>query len=142
MASKMIEIADAVKTLLTSQVTSAGGTITRPTDYVPRYDLPDLGSLVVTVVPRSQQRSREARRISRRDNVIDVGILKRVPAGDADSLVEFAENVATTLETTEIAVSGATFFGLEVALFEAEDMDERQLFLAVVSPTYRIGVTL
>lgn len=138
MASKLIEIADAVATLLTSTVTGASGTISRT--YTPRFKLEESSSLRVLVVPRNEDRTRAARGLIQSDHTIDVGINKRATTDAAtDTLMDFADTLAEYLEEHELPSStGARLLAVSFATtYDAGELDERDNFVAVVRATYR-----
>lgn len=138
MASKLIEIADAVKTLLTTTVTNASGTISRT--YTPRFKLEESSSLRVLVVPRNEDRTRAARNLIQSDHTIDVGVNKRATSdGAIDTLMGIADTIAEYLEENELpALTGARLLTVSFApTFDFDELDEKDNFVAVIRVVYR-----
>jgi hypothetical protein len=136
-ASKLIELADAVVTLLTSTVTAASGTIARA--YVPRYQLEESESVRVVVVPRSEERSRVARGRIQSQHTIDVGVCQRATSdSQADTRMNVADSLAEYLEENELpTATGARV--VTVAFQPVWDTDYLVggLFVSVVRVVYR-----
>ena len=138
MASKLIEVADAVATLLTSTVTAAGGTIAR--SYVPRRELRDAENLYVAVVPREEARSLAARGRIQSDHSIDVGVVQRATTDDlADDRMDFADSLAEYMEENQLPLAtGARLVSVAFQpTFDATSLYESGLFVSVIRAVYR-----
>lgn len=140
--SKILNIADAV----VAQLNSA--TLSQPVEakrlYVPSFDLPDMKSLHVTVVPRELH----VRTLDRRRNLyeaeIDLAVQKKFSMGDAaeiDPLVELVEEIADVFRLQRLSsFPGAIWAGTEHRLlYSQEHWDQMNQFTSLLSLTFRLA---
>lgn len=143
--AKIIEIADAVAAALNFHTFSREFTAERT--YLATFELPDLKTLKVTVVPRSILPAPEAdtRGATRHDYAISVAVQKKFKEiGEAerteiDALMVLVEEIAKHLERLPLAPgSDAKWVGMENApVFIPEHIDELRQFTSVLTVTYR-----
>ena len=139
MSSTILTIADAVVTSLNGASFSMPFTAARR--LVPTFDLPDLATVQVSVVPRALARTASGRRDSWLDCMIDVGVQKQVASdGDADALIALTEEIAEHLSHQRLAGAPEAAW-LNTAtdpLIAGEHLDQQRAFTSVVSVTYRV----
>lgn len=150
MASKQIQIADAVKALIDAHGAAIGAPVTEPVEaervYLTEDDLSRFETLRVTVFPSAQTAALDSRAGHRFTYAVDVGIRRKCKASDTeilDSLMEVAELVVDVLRSNRLDLAGlGNPIPLEVAndpIFSVTHLQEQNLFLAVVRVVYSAG---
>lgn len=145
MAATIIEIADAVVSRINVTSLSFGAIAERA--YVPTYELDELDSLRVTVVPNSLSMTMLSRRDDDFDHVIDVGIWKRIDDSidETDDLMAFVQEVLD-LFRGQLLTFGGVYDNDESALcvtatnapiYDPAMLDEKRVFASVLSLTFR-----
>lgn len=142
MAATIVEIADAVVARINGASLSFGALAKRA--YVPTYELDELTSLRVTVVPNSLAMTMLSRRDDDFDHVIDVGIWKRIDDSidETDAMMAFVQEVLGLFrgqllafgdpEQSTLCVSGAN-----APIYDPAMLDEKRVFASVLSLTFR-----
>lgn len=107
MASKIIEVADAVVAALAGATFSQ--TLSARRRYIPRIDLKDAGTLFVTVVPKAIRTEQATRSHVWKEFDVDVAVQKRLAAdsdpekesgiAECDALMLLAEEVLDFFES-------------------------------------------
>jgi hypothetical protein len=82
--AQIIDLVEAVVGELNAQAFSQSFTAER--GYLPTYDLPDMGTLKVTVVPKEDDGRLDTRSSSAHEYAIDIGIQKKPEKIDNDNL--------------------------------------------------------
>ncbi len=141
--STITSIADAVTDRLNAGSFSQAFTAER--HYQPQFDLADLETLRVSVVPRSLSISGSSRRQSQYDALIDIGIQKRLIAdGDekaqVDALLDLVEEIADHLRFERLAtMPEAVWVGLaHEPVIAAEHLEQHRQFTSLLTATYRV----
>jgi hypothetical protein len=137
----ILDIADAVVDDLNAGSFSLPFTATRA--YVPRFDLPDMADLRVTVVPKGLAIATASRADHQHDYRVDVGVQQKFEEGDAaelDPLMGLVEEIAdmfrgAALETDPAAVCVAVENG---PIYAQEHMREKRLFTSILTLTFRV----
>ena len=110
-------------------------------DYLPTYELKDMGTLHVTVVPKASDMSVPTRGVRQRDVKIDVAVQQRLQTVDTfsvDPLANLVEQIADYLGGLG-RVGNAGFVGAENnPLWIQEHLDSMKQFTGVVTITLRI----
>lgn len=139
--STVIDIADAVVARLNAGSFSQQFTAERK--YQPVFGLPDLGTLRVSVVPRSVSIEGGTRTASFFDCAIDVGVQKKVnpdqPA-EVDGLMDLVEEIADHLRMQRLAEAPEAAW-LSIAnepVFAPEHLDQERTFTSVLTVRYRV----
>jgi hypothetical protein len=135
------QVADAVVADLNAASFSQPFTATRA--YVARFELPDLKTLTVTVVPSSASVTAAARGPAQQDVAIDVAVQQKLADeqnATLDPLLVLAEEIAEhfrgrRLSTFPDAVWSRTEF---TALYAPEHLEQLRTFTSVVTLTFRI----
>lgn len=150
MASKIVEIAQAVTDLLAAHKAAIGA----PLDLEPvverTYDLEaslqELTRLRLTVFPSVLEISRESRASHLHGYSIDVGIRRRASMADTadiDLHLECVELVADTLRVHPIATATmGELRAVEIAndpIYSQEQLRQNQVFLSVMRVVYPAG---
>ena len=141
MSSQAVTLADAVVTELNAGSFNQPFTAVR--HLLPDYDLEDLATLHVTVLPRQLTLERLNRAFIKAAYVIDVGIQKKIGA-DADSelpgLIQLVEEITDYLAGRALAaMAGAQWIANENdPLYDREHLSGRRVFTSVISATYWI----
>jgi len=137
-----IEIADAVVVVLNAATLSQPVTAQR--QYQPRFELPEMAELHVTVIPKSVTVTQLARNKAAKDYQIDIGVQRKFEAGDAaaiDALMDLTEEIAGLFEFKPLAgYPHAVWIRTEYpTLFVPEHMERLGQFTGVVTLTFRIA---
>ncbi len=138
--ASILDIADAVAVELNNA--SFALPLTAERAYVPRFDLEEMGTLRVTVVPKGVDISVDSRSDHRHDYRVDVGVQRRFeeesPA-ELDPLMDLVEEMADHFRG---AVLGTDPDAVCVAvdnrpIYAPEHMREGRLFTSVLTLTFR-----
>jgi len=136
----IIDIADAVAAELNNASFSREFTATR--SYLPRFELPEMAELHVTVVPRGLDISTVTRSGHQHDYRIDVAVQQKLQSADVsevDELMGLLEEIADHFRsrTLEVPLAGCVAVENE-PVYVAEHMDEMRQFTSVITLTFRI----
>jgi len=142
MPAKVTDIADAVVAEMNGQAFSQAFTAERK--YQPTYELPDLQTLHVTVVPKSVTTAVASRSDDQVDYAVDVGVQKKFSAGDAadteaDELMALVEEIAAFLNRRPLAAApGVVWVRTQnEPIFSPEHFEQLRQFTSVLTVTYR-----
>ncbi len=139
--AEILKVADAVVSALN------GGTFSLPLqakrEYLPRFDLPEMDQLHVTVVPRGLEIQAASRTAAAYDYKIDVAVQKRFSTGDAaelDPLLSLVEEIAGFFQMKRLAgfPTAAWVKTEHPALYSQEHMEVLRQFTSVVTFTFRV----
>lgn len=142
MSSPIATIADAVATAL-----NGAGTFALPFSavriYRPEFNLEDMGTLHVTVIPGNVVRRQIARRLVERLYSVGVLVQRKVTAEtneEIDPLIEVADQIAEYIGPGELANSGgAEWVETEhEPIYDPDHMKEMKLFTNPVIFTFRL----
>ncbi|MCL2645434.1 MAG: hypothetical protein FWD61_00345 [Phycisphaerales bacterium] len=114
--------------------------------YRPEFELPELKTLRVSVVPRGIEITSSGRNANQHDVSIDVAVQKKVDAGDQeelDGLMTVVEKIADCLRLRRLEFSGgsggaAVWVKTENApIYSPEHLESKQVFTSVLTLTFR-----
>lgn len=136
----IIDIVDEVVEELNAGAFSLPFTATR--GYLPRFELGDLETLRVTVVPKGLEIVRASRDARQHDYQLDVAVQKKLGATDAaeiDPLMDLVEEVADyfdgrALDTDPVA---RCLTVENVPIYAPEHMHEHRVFTSVLTLSFR-----
>lgn len=136
----LLQVADAVVFEINAGLYSQAVTAVR--FYQPRFELSEMGTLHVSVVPRSISEKQLSRALTSFDCTIDVGIQQRSSMDQAtlDGLTKLAAEVAYRLRNNSLtALPDARLMELQMdPVFAADHLDELRQFTSVLSARYRV----
>ncbi|MBX3404503.1 MAG: hypothetical protein KF699_13920 [Phycisphaeraceae bacterium] len=140
--STIAAIADAVAAHINA------GTFSQPVSavrmYQPAFTLEDLADLRVSVVPRTTAITAASRDSSVFECVVDVGVQKKLPAEDAqgviDGLLDLVEEIADHLRLKRLPdAPEAAWAGIaHEPVVSSESLEQHRVFTSVLSITYRM----
>lgn len=139
--SVLIAITDAVVASLNGGSFSQSFTAAR--HYQPVFDLPEMATLHVSVVPKAIDVLASTRNQNQHDYAIDIGVQQKV-ADDAetDALMALAEEISDHFRLGRVQVTGVGSVPmLKVAtepVFAPEHLTEKRLFTSIVTLTFRV----
>jgi hypothetical protein len=136
----ILSIADAVVAELNGTSFSLPFMATRA--YIPRFDLADMATLRVTVVPKGVEITRGSRGKDQHDYRVDIGVQQKFADEDADALdplMGLVEQIADhfrglVLETDPEAACVEVENG---PVYAQEHMREGRLFTSILTLTFR-----
>jgi hypothetical protein len=139
--SLIADIADAVTTELNSG--SFGQPFTAERHYLARFELKQLGTLRVPVVPKAATIETAARGQTQHDVQIDVGVLKKLGAADnaeIDPLVTLVEELADHFRLQRLAsYPNAIWTKTENdPIYSHEHLERMRQFTSVLTLTFRV----
>ncbi len=138
MAAEILNLADAIVTDLNGHSFSLAFTAER--GYLPTFELPELGTLQVTVVPKEDDGKLDTRASSSHEYAIDVGIQKKPPStdnGELDPLMLLTQEVADFFLFGK-QPGGATLVAPSVRILYLQDhLHKLRQFTSVVTLTFR-----
>ena len=110
--------------------------------YRPVFDLKDMQTLHVTVVPKGTQVERADRSRSQFDYQVDVGVQRKFEKGDAaelDPLVGLVEEIADHFRAQRLAAypDAVCVKSEHAPVYAPEHMDELRQFTSVLTLTFR-----
>ncbi|MCP4594507.1 MAG: hypothetical protein GY842_27565 [bacterium] len=137
----LISVADAVVASLNDGSFSQSFTAERK--YVPVFELPDMETLRVTVVPKSVSISAAARDSDFFDSAVDVGVQKKVNPDELteiDALMNLVEEIIDHLRGKRLdALPEAAWRAIaHEPVFAPEHLDQVRQFTSVLTVTYRV----
>jgi len=137
----VVQICEDVKALVAAIVAAEGGVVERV--YVPKHLLETLGTLIVSVAHRADDRNRETRKLWSADYTIDVAVQKSIATdADVDALVLFTESLADLIADTPLPTLKATPRTVKVdPTYVPEHLESQQAFTSVITAVYRLGRT-
>ena len=136
----ILELVDAVVAVLNAG--TLGQPVSATRQYQPRFELPELTELHVTVIPKSVTVTQIARNRAAKDYQIDIGVQRKFEAGDAaaiDALMDLTEEIAGLFEFQPLAgYPDAVWIRTEYpTLFAPEHLERLGQFTGVVTLTFR-----
>ena len=142
--SLVTAIADAVVTDL--NVAAAGTfaqTFTAARHYRPQFDLAELKTLRVSVVPRGIAITGLMRSANQHDVSVDVAVQKKVnPAGSAelDGLMTLVEQIADHFRLRRLTALPTALWTKtdNVPVYAPEHLEQKQVFTSVLTFTFRV----
>jgi len=140
-SSQAVTLADAVVAELNNGSFSQSFTAVRR--LLPDYDLEDLATLRVTVLPRQLSLERLNRAFIKAAYVIDVGIQKKIGAdvdGELPGLIHLVEEITDYLAGRSLAgMTNAQWITNENdPLYDRDHLAGQRVFTSVISATYWI----
>ena len=140
----IIDIADAVVAELNGGTFSEAFTAER--HYKPVFDLPEMKTLHVTVVPKGVDISAATRGLLRHDYQIDVAVQKKLLAGagageatEIDGLMGLVEEIADFFKGRSLDSVSAVWVATENApVYSPEHISELRQFTSVLTLTFRV----
>ena len=137
----VIDIAEAVKEELNGGTFSQSFTAER--HYQPTFDLQDMKTLHVTVVPKDIEMQLATRSSSQHDYRIDVAVQKKVTVGDMaelDELMGLVEEVIAFLSRRKLASVPAAMWirTANEPIFATEHLEQFGQFTSILTLTYRL----
>ena len=139
----IIDIAEAVKDELNGGTFSQ--TFTAERHYQPVFELKDMKTLHVTVVPKDIEMQLATRNSSQHDCRIDVAVQKKLEISDLaeiDEMMGLVEEVITFLSRRKLA-SVPNALWIKTAnepIYATEHMEQFRQFTSILTLTYRIIV--
>jgi len=136
----IVDIADAIVDELNGGTFSQAFTAER--SYLPRFELPDMATLHVTVIPKSMEISQAGgtRAKEQYDYRVDVAVQKReAELDELDALMSLVEEIADYLTGRALDTSPvANWIGTENSpIYAPEHMGEFRQFTSIITVTYR-----
>ena len=137
----IIDIADAVVAELNGATLSLPLTAER--HYRPIFDLKDMKTLHVTVVPKGVEVTPAGRSNNQYDYQVDVAVQKKFAKGDAaelDPLVGLVEEIADFFRLRRLTAQATAVWRRteHPTVYAPEHMDELRQFTSVLTFTFRI----
>jgi len=138
--SVIVAIADAVVAELNGGSFSQSFTAER--NYLPLYDLKQLKTLRVTVVPSGTAIETKARKTAQHDVEIDVAVQQKLAATDnteLDPLLALVEEIADHFRFKRLASPDAVWIKTEnEPVYAQEHLDQYRVFTSLLTLTFRI----
>lgn len=137
----LLEIADALLAALNAEDFSQAFTAVR--SYRPDFDLPELATLRVSVVPKADTTSAATRTDDFHEVSVDIGVQQRVPQGDRDALdalLTLMQELGDFLKRRRLdGVPAATWVRTaNEPVFDPDHLAEKSVFTSVLTVTYRV----
>ena len=144
-----INVADALVTLLNAApVPPATGftpTFTAERAYRPQFDLEELQTLRVSVVPKAIEIQTLGRRANQHDISIDVAVQQKVDVADSaalDTLMALVQQIADFVRLRRIDLAGgssAVWIKTDnTPIYSPEHLETKQVFTSVLTFTFRV----
>jgi hypothetical protein len=139
--SVILDVANAVVASLNAA--SFSQELTAERRYRPTFELADLDTLRVSVVPKSLRIGSATRAANYFDCAIDVGVQKKVnvdePA-EVDALMNLVEEITDHLRMSRLeALPEAAWLSIEnEPVFAPEHLDQERVFTSVLTVRYRV----
>jgi hypothetical protein len=141
--STIVEIADAVVAHMLTRSFSQPFTPERT--FQPIFDLADLETVQVSVVPRTMTITASSRNLSQYECTIDIGIQKRLEVGtidqvQIDALLDLVEEIADAFRFERLSGyrDAAWVSVTNEPVVAAEHLDQHRQFTSLLTLTYRV----
>ena len=138
MAHIAVEIAEAVKDEINAETFSVAITATRA--FLPKYDLKDMSTLHVTVVPKALEVTTATRATATNNIDVDV-VVQQIVDPDSisavDALMAIVQEIADFFRLRKLTEYSASWVGTQQVLYSVEHMNEKRLFTNVLTFTFR-----
>ena len=137
----ILDTADAVVALLNAGEFSQQFTAERL--YLPLFELPDMATLHVTVVPKAVAIAGLSRIVSQREFKIDVAVQQKgdETAETIDPLVDLVEEIVDYFQSRRLASPNVICTGVDVKpIYSQEHMHELRQFTSVLTLTFTYHV--
>jgi len=137
MGARIADLAKAITTELTAEEFSQD--FDAEFAYRPKFDLPDMDTLHVTVVPSGLTRTIDTRSKTQNDDRIDVGIQQRALTDEAlDALMALVEELADWCERRMFDSPKAVCIRVENdPIYDPTFLQEMKVFCSVLTLTFR-----
>ena len=136
----IIDIADAVVATLNAGTFSQAFTAER--HYLPRFELPDMATLRVSVVPKGIASQALDRKRDQNDYRIDVAVQHKagIDLAALDALMNLVEEIGDYLQATPLVgyPQARVFDMTNEPIYAPEHIDEFRAFTSVMTFTYRV----
>ena len=136
----IIDIADAVVATLNAGTFTP--TFTAVRHYLPKFELPELATIRVSVVPKGITSQALDRKRDQRDYRIDVAVQQKagVDLATFDALMTLAEAIGDYLQATPLVdyPQARCIDMLNEPIYAPEHIDEFRAFTTVMTFTYRV----
>jgi hypothetical protein len=140
MPAELLRIADAV----VAAINAAGLGLPAPAErlYLPQFELPEVQTLRVVVVPKEAESKSAARDRRSRTCRVDVGVLKKFQKGDAaelDPLVKLVDEIAALFDGKRLADAPEAICtaAKPEPVYSPEHMETLRQFTSVLALTFR-----
>lgn len=137
--STLVDIADAVVTCLNAGTFSQAFTAERL--YQPAFDLAEMDTLHVSVVPKSMAIENAARDGTFHDCAVDIGIQKKVSDDPAqiDALMDLVEEISDHLKMRRLeGLPGVMWLSIQnEPVLAREHLEQMRQFTSVLTVVYR-----
>lgn len=137
--STVVEIADTVVSELNAASFSQSFTAVR--NYLPLYELKDLKSLRVTVVPKTSALETKSRNAAQQDVEIDVAVQQKPPDtnnGTIDPLMTLVEEIADHFRFKRLSPPDCIWIKTEnEPVYAQEHLDRFRVFTSLLTLTFR-----
>jgi hypothetical protein len=137
--ARSLAVADAIVTALNGE--TFGEPFTAVRAYRPLFDLEDMSSVHVTVVPRELELVTAGRLLTQTDMQIDVGVQQKLTTADndeLDKLMDLVQDVADFIALTRQFGGGAWLKTENRPIYSQEHMAELRQFTSVLTLTLRV----
>jgi len=136
-----VEIADAVKAELNNHSFSQSFTAVRK--FIPRYNLEELATLRVTVVPKASEENLITRADSQRQVQIDIGIHKKIDSDEETEtppLIALAEEIMQYVRKLKLTnAPGVLWVQTENnPIYSQEYLQRERVFFSLITVTYKL----
>jgi len=136
----IVELADSVVSELNGTGFSQPFTAVR--QFLPLYNLPQLKTLTVTVVPKGTTIETKARNASQHDVDIDIAIQQKLANTETDTidpLMTLVEEIADHFRFKRLSSPSAIWIRTEnEPVFAQEHLDQYRVFTSVLTLTFRL----
>jgi len=144
--SLLVQIADAVVAELNAPAAGFDPPLNAARHYRPVFDLAELKTLRVSVVPKGIEIASLGRNANQHDVSVDVAVQKKITLADnaeLDGLMALVERIADLLRlrrlTVGTGVAAAVWVKTEnVPVYSPEHLETKQVFTSVLTLTFRV----
>ena len=139
--SLILDVADAIVTALKSEPLKLDAVRA----YRPEFDLTELKTLRVSVVPKAIEITNLGRRANQHDVSVDVGVQQKVDPADTaalDALMDQVQKISEQLRLGRLDLpgGGSALWGKTAndPIYSPEHLETKQVFTSVLTFTFRV----
>jgi hypothetical protein len=143
MSSTLITLSNAVCSEILAGVSSFSVAFTPTVKMMPGFELQDLSTLRVTVVPRSMEITNETRGLVKKECIIDIGVQKKISDIETDTaaLLTLSEQIIDYMRNRPLSgYSDARWIKTENdPIYSQEHLFSKRVFSGLITLTYRVN---
>ena len=140
--ARVIQLADAIVLYLNEEAATLGTTgTTAVRSYLPRYDLKDMDTLHLTVVPKTAAQQKAGRRNVQEDLAIDIAVQKRFTEATKTEEIDALVHIVQTIFDSFVDMQVGDYSVMAVVndpIYSPVHMEQYNQFTSVITVSFQM----